>query len=118
MRESVTDLAMGPALKLPSQTISSYSSGPSGVLLVNASYATFVTKFCPVYDHFHVVSIDLIFEICTSWVSTTTFGYDLTLYCPPAQDQAECQLRTEPLTLSSVVHWLPDVAAPLPQRLL
>ena len=43
-----TNLAMGPALKLPSQTISSYSSGPSGALLVNASYATLVTKFCPV----------------------------------------------------------------------
>lgn len=43
-----TNLAIGPALKLPSQTISSNSSGPSGVLLVKASYATLVTKFCPV----------------------------------------------------------------------
>jgi hypothetical protein len=48
--------------------------------------------------------MDLIFASGTSWVFTTTFGYDLTLYWPPAQDQAECQLRTEPLTLSSVVH--------------
>ena len=85
---------------------------------MKASYATFVTKFCPVYILFHVVSMVLILEICTSWVSTTTFGYDLTLYWPPAHDQAEFQLRTEPLTLSSVVHWLPEVAAPLPQRLL
>lgn len=64
------------------------------------------------------MSIDLIFDKRTFCVATTTFGYDLTLYCPPAQDQVECQLRVEPLTLSSVVHWLPDVAAPLPQRLL
>jgi len=37
---------------------------------------------------------------------------------PPVQDQEVCHLRVVPLRLSTPVHWEPEVAWSLPQRLL